>query len=441
MSSFYPNSVTPFRAPSVVSPEMDHAQTRLEQSQRTFSQTQQELHQAMRFRASTPMSAVETSAKDHEIANLQSQLSRQHAEMEQLRTTIERQKTTIKTQSETIANPKQHFPTPPGNNQMPGNQYGPPHLGLPPPPPPLFRDSGFKTTPDRASPIPPSGPPPHQRQQSSPFVDLRHQLPPRPPHTLGQQQDPLVPPQPTPSRMSRNVNEFGSPEVLMHGFGNMGLSNTPRGSSRGSAPTPTSSGGRHVRNNTSMMSQVPVPPSVPYFHTGNAMAMVQSGDGFAQHEMDRKFGDFIHMAEMYAYSHVNTPSTHRDNAMAQELKQRLMNAASTTTAFQFMQTPFTRYQLVCKLMLQYCFKVIFRHDTFAGFDHEADQIIKSCKEQIYQCEYDQQTPSLRRRLIRSSSNPCTDQIPASCHHCGSDQEDQIEPGLPSVHPQPRTQPR
>jgi hypothetical protein len=137
---------------------------------------------------------------------------------------------------------------------------------------------------------------------------------------------------------------------------------------------------------SSNIAQTPAPPAVSFFNPDNGMALARPTEVVAPSGIAQDFAKFIHMAEVYAYSHVNMPSTHKDNAMPQEVKQRLMNAASTTSAFQLMQTPFTRYQLVTKLILQYCFRVILRHDTFAGFDPEIDQIIESCRNQIYQCK-------------------------------------------------------
>ncbi|ETI23917.1 hypothetical protein G647_05724 [Cladophialophora carrionii CBS 160.54] len=363
------------------SPELERAQTRLQQSELSFSRTQQELHQAMRVRATTPMSANEYSAKDQEIAQLKRKLRETEEEMKKLHETIEKQKMTIKTQSEAIANPKQHFPTP-TSHRYGGNQYGQASLALPPPPQPIFADTAPMTTPSSQSgPMRPSGPLPHQRQTPSPFSAPRSQQP------IRQPQGPQVHHTVTPFRQTRSVNDYGSPEAMMHSFANLGLSNTPVGSANRGNETPSSSTRHHTRGIPSNVTQ---PSPAPTFNPANGMALVQAPDmgaavaAFAPSEIARKFGEVLHMTETYAYSHVNAPSTQKDNAMPQEVKQRLLNAASTTSAFQFMQTPFTRYMLVNKVILQFVIRTILKHDTFAGFDPRVDQAVENCKNQMYQ---------------------------------------------------------
>ena len=131
----------PFGA-SITSPVLDQAQTRLHQTEQTYSRTQQELVRMITSRKTTPMSAVETSIKDQEIAALQLQLKRTEVEMNNLKETIRRQQVTIKTQSEAISNPKQHYVTPHrrGNNQPFGTFHGqPPSQPMQPPPPPPWK--------------------------------------------------------------------------------------------------------------------------------------------------------------------------------------------------------------------------------------------------------------------------------------------------------------
>ena len=197
---------------------------------------------------------------------------------------------------------------------------------------------------------------------------------------------------------------------LMHGFGNMRVSNTQRGSAQSSAPTPTSSARNQTRNMPSETARLPSPPANAYFNAQNGMALIRPTDavapspqpgtalvppasGGAPNPIVVKFAEFIHMAEMYAYSHVNTPSTHKDQEMPEAAKDRLKNASSTTTAFSFMQTPYTRYTLVTKVILQYSVRFILTHDAFAGFDLDADREIKRCKDLMYQskCSTDPQS--------------------------------------------------
>jgi hypothetical protein len=382
MSSYYQNPV-PYGG-FARSPELERARTRLQQSELSFSQTQQELQQAMRVRATTPMSAVEYSAKDQEIAHLKQKLRETEEEMTRLNETIEKQKMTIKNQSEAIANPKQHFPTP-TSHRYGVNPYGQGNLALPPPPQPIFADAAPMNTPGtQPGPLHSSGPLSHERQNSSPFSAPRKQQP------IRQPQGPQAHQTATPFRQTRNVNDYGSPEAIMHTFANRGISNTPAGSSNRGNETPGSSTRHH---NHAMPSHATQPSPAPTFNPANGMALVRAPDmgptvaGIAPSEIARKFGEVLHMTETYAYSHVNTPSTQKDNAMPQEVKQRLLNAASTTSAFQFMQTPFTRYMLVNKVILQFVIRTILKHDTFAGFDPRVDQVLENCKNQMYQSKW------------------------------------------------------
>ncbi|EXJ62220.1 hypothetical protein A1O7_02653 [Cladophialophora yegresii CBS 114405] len=173
MSSYYHDSMPHGACPK--SPELERAQTRLQQSELSFSRTQHELQQALRVRATTPMSANEYSAKDQEIAQLKRKLRETEEEMKGLHDIIERQKMTIKNQSEAIQNPKQHFPTP-TSHRYGGNQYGQATLALPPPPQPIFADPAPMATPSSQSgPMRPSSQLPNQRQTPSPFSVPRSQ--------------------------------------------------------------------------------------------------------------------------------------------------------------------------------------------------------------------------------------------------------------------------
>jgi hypothetical protein len=386
----------------VMSPEVERAQSRLQQSERSFSQTQQELHNAIRERASTPMSAAEFSENNNLITYLQQKLRDTETEMSALKTTIERQKATIKNQSDALQNPKPHFATP-SFNRFGSGQFGPPGLAHPPPPQPIFsNEPSTRTPPNQFGPGRPSTVPHQQQRTSSPFSGPRsQQQPPRFPY--GQ------PPQPQPPafRPTRGGNEYGSPEAMTQAFGGMAISKTPGDLSRGSLQTPSHGSSGHQTGSSEKKAYQGMPPpgyrkpatlpTTPGMQasgaTNNGMALVRVPSATpplplatAPPEVAKMFGEVMSMSQMYAFNHVNTASTHHDNAMPQSCKQLLLNAASTTSAFLLMQTPFTRYFLVNKVILQFIIRTILKHDTFAGFDVQADQKIESCRNQIYQSE-------------------------------------------------------
>ncbi|KAL2395245.1 hypothetical protein ABEF93_002669 [Exophiala dermatitidis] len=101
-------------------------------------------------------------------------------------------------------------------------------------------------------------------------------------------------------------------------------------------------------------------------------------------EVQRQFAKVWSMAEAYAVAHVNVPSTAKDNAMPQRLKDILLSAATRNTAYQFMSTPMTRYFLVTKVILQWIMRFVMKPDCFSGFDKNIDRTINSCRSQIYQ---------------------------------------------------------
>ncbi|KIW34691.1 uncharacterized protein PV07_01455 [Cladophialophora immunda] len=368
-------------AASVTSPIIEQAQTRLNQSERNYSRTQQDLQNAMRIRATTPMSAAETNAKDTEIASLRRKLSAQEAEMTKLRETIEKQRMTIKTQSEAISNPKQHYATPTPNRFGGNQQYGPyPNLQPPPPPPPPIFATGNAITFTQPRPAMPGLLQQQPGNTPSPFDDNMAQQ--FSALSVNQAQGPQMQhPQPTPFRQSGHVNEFGSPEPTRPYNTNLAIKSTPMGPNKGNSGTPAlgSAARMHTRGMPSTALQPPQMPAFP-----NPISMATGPHLVVPAAVAQMFADVLHMAEKYAYSHVNTPSTQKDNGMPQEVKDRLMRAASTTSAFQFMQTPFTRYLLVYKIIVQFMIKTILKHDCFTGFDPEADRVIENCKNQMYQ---------------------------------------------------------
>ncbi len=131
----------------------------------------------------------------------------------------------------------------------------------------------------------------------------------------------------------------------------------------------------------------------PTFNPANGQALVHISELetpaliVGPSDVAQKFAVVLHMSEMYAYSHVNTPSTHKDGELSENVKTILLGAASETTAFRFMSTPFTRYKLVNKVTFQFLIRNVFKPDTFAGFDEEADRKIYGYRSQIYDCEY------------------------------------------------------
>ena len=92
------------------------------------------------------------------------------------------------------------------------------------------------------------------------------------------------------------------------------------------------------------------------------------------------------MAKQFAYAHANFPSTAGDEAMPKPIKDKVIKAASSNTAFSLMSHPSTRYLLIAKVISQWLVKHVFKINTFQGYDQEADGKIEVAKNSIYQSE-------------------------------------------------------
>lgn len=91
---------------------------------------------------------------------------------------------------------------------------------------------------------------------------------------------------------------------------------------------------------------------------------------------------FDHVVE-FAYIYVNVPSTQADSNLSQELKQRLMNAATKTTAHKIMSSQNTRYLLIAKIILSWIQSNVFAEIAFVGLDKSIDDAIIDTRKKIF----------------------------------------------------------
>lgn len=372
---------------NITSPQMEHAQFRLRNTERTFSQTQSELQSLITHRSQTPMSAADSMNNAREIRLLEARLADQRKEMDQLIKTIEQQKVTIMTQSKTISQPKMPFATPGrGMGPIQTSSFGESQPNFPPPPRPLYGGAPGATQPSsfhQGHPDPghayprTEDPSPYGQQQPSNYGAHIHRsgsstgLPSQTLPTSSHQGQP-----------SSFVNDFGSPEPrLPHnrtpGFRPSAVPSSDGSGSKqspgqmlgfGSRGTPTFSSGEHSRA-----------PSID-----NSRALTKAKSDVTDQDSKQAFSKLMNLAQLYAYNHVNTPSTHKDNGMPKAIKDRLLKAASTTTAFQLMSTPYTRFYLVTKVIVQWLMKNVFKHDAFSGLEPKIDSQIESLRASMYQ---------------------------------------------------------
>ena len=96
--------------------------------------------------------------------------------------------------------------------------------------------------------------------------------------------------------------------------------------------------------------------------------------------------DLFSMVERYCYSHANFPSATKDGRCAQSIKDKLMNASSTSTAHVLLNTPYTRYLMIAAIVNGWLCKHILKPTCFMGFSEVVDKNIAEARAQIYQCE-------------------------------------------------------
>jgi hypothetical protein len=341
-----------FNHGNVTSPVLQAHEQQLQQTEHAHAQQRRELQHMIQVRATTPMSAVETDQKDREIAGLQHRLQQTEAEMAELRNQISRQQMTIKRQSETISNPKAYYPaaTPArfGEPQQMGSMHGHrpgQHL---PPLPSVYDQQGSHRTPYSAS----------RSQQWSTPMSRQPQAP----------QLQRLPPS-MPQHGHTNVNQYGSPEPARPFNTNIGHHASPQ------VPGNPPAGG-NLRAPGSQFTQQPASGD-------NSMALVRVSDISTPEAAKAQFAKVWHMAETYCYSHVYVPSTIGDQALPQDIKDRLLRATAPVPAFPIMADPDTRFLLVNKIVIQWIIKHILKHDSFYGFDRSIDGVIEANRGQIY----------------------------------------------------------
>ena len=110
----------------------------------------------------------------------------------------------------------------------------------------------------------------------------------------------------------------------------------------------------------------------------------EPGMGIPDHVFTAKFDNLFVMVEKYCVHHLNFPSNAKDQELPQHIKESLMDAATRETASQIAATGHTRFFLMTKVVLQWMIKHIFKQESFAGFDLDADKRIAALKDMIYQ---------------------------------------------------------
>lgn len=382
---------------SVKSPVVENAELRLRQSERTFSRTQHELNTLVSVRSQTPMSQAESVTKEREIRVLQARLQAQNQEVEKLKVELEKQRVTIMTQSKTIQQP---FGTPGhgrGQHQA-ASFYGQgPRPPYPQAPVPLL---GPHSGPgqQQPKPTPPSGlayQPPTGPRSASQFGYGPPQW-----NNPGYQPSQMLPPPPPQPQFGQHatVNPFGSPEPRPQSS-RSGFPPTSKHSSHSSRSNPQSDPRRSMVMQGNQFTpspqharqphQIPQyqghqPPSYSSYPQNQPSSAPSPLLGGHVGQFKTTFENVVNMAQKYAFAHVNTPSTLKDKEMPQAIKDRLMNASTMTTAFQYMSSPLTRYFLVTKVMVDWILRNILVHDCFRGLDAAVDQTIDDMKNQIYQ---------------------------------------------------------
>jgi hypothetical protein len=126
--------------------------------------------------------------------------------------------------------------------------------------------------------------------------------------------------------------------------------------------------------------------STPPSGADNSMAIVRLNEPAPDRGFTPKFNKFFDMAQKYCYAHVNFPSAQKDERLPLHVKDRMMRAATTETAYGIAATGATRYFLMTRIVLDWIIKHVFKPAVFTNFDLEADDRIAALKASIYQGE-------------------------------------------------------
>ena len=331
---------------------------------------QQELQELIRYCTDmSQMNDAESATKDRQIQDLQLRLREAELELVKLQKTVAQQQATIHTQSLAIQNPRPGHATPYCLTR--GHRTHNTALKADPRPPPPVFGLGLTTDTPKPAADPPSIFGGHlQRAGETPGPRASIPAPSswNSPDTY-QSRD-------HPSRLI-NVNEFGSPERLKH----PDPSTSPHPYPEPNVSEGVSAPASLPPHSTFTGSQQPDKPT-----TNRPLRLIKPSENNVPGHVAEAFQKVFRMTQQYAFAHVNNPSTAKDNALPRAIKDRLLKAASHSTAFPLMSTSHTRYLLVAKVISQWLVNFVLKTDTFAGFSEEVDGVIEINRSLIYQCE-------------------------------------------------------
>lgn len=389
MSGFPNYSVSQQMAPFLYgSPESMESlpEAQLDRARYSYSMAESELRQLLKVRSTTPnMSQRETDLKDREIGSLKQRLENSEREIENLQKIVLQQKATIHNQSQAIQNPRHQQPplyTPQrAQSTQPTFTSAPANITRIPPPPFNLPVANRSVGNDR-----------DLLQGLNLHGRYDRQIA---PHTTAM----------TPFKAARiqRADEFGSPASIP-----LQTAVGPVPSNRYVTPVHSTAMSSVTTPGTNFtLSDSPSDPFGPIVSRHQRLPQLQSSispsvtcspasvfemkpsaeqylTGAVGREIIRQFGTVFQMAGRFALSHANVPSTAGDQAMPADIKERLLKAATTTSAFPLMSNTQTRFLLVTKVIMQWLIKHVFKVDSFEGFDPEIDSRIRATKEQIYQ---------------------------------------------------------
>lgn len=206
----------------------------------------------------------------------------------------------------------------------------------------------------------------------------------------------------TPDRSRRHQTDDSGSPLSIGRPGGMSLTNWTDSNSRTNFTTPPRpsqlpvgiSDARHTPGPLRNTGQIPMPPAPPQTPTPSESVVskprstkegaVMSCPSTSKEAISTKaFSDlFDHIVE-FSYYFVNVPSTHADSNLPQELKLRLMNAATKTTAHKIMSSQSTRYLLIAKIIISWMQVNVFREQAFFGLDRSIDEAIIAARKKIF----------------------------------------------------------
>lgn len=128
-------------------------------------------------------------------------------------------------------------------------------------------------------------------------------------------------------------------------------------------------------------SRLPLPSPPPYLHLPPRTSLEPYSS------VETTFAQILAISESISYVYLSTQRIGEDTALPPALIQRLVEASSTETAVQLLQSSSERTQLITRVILEFLVRTVLRPETFAGVSTYLDHAIEDYQRVEEKCRY------------------------------------------------------